>query len=280
MALSYLRWYGRRIGAALLLVTGLAGIAGAQAIGDPIAPTDLVIAGPPLPWLELSVSPTAANAAHNLGGVTFFAATGPGGSILARGAQQPALRPDRWLAGFRVRGHSSGHLLHRADLRDRRCSLGASSRLAPADLRDLVRRAAGHVDSDADGERHNGDAHALCGVGRPQQLSSRLPAGGSRQCPWTHRHSDVRLAVGGVQQAGRAPWRLLSALVRREPLRPRADVPRNAHPRAGRDLRASTRPGERDGHSQRRRRHGLVDHASAHRTGNHVPRDPGLPGLA
>ena len=98
MALSYLRWYGRRIGAALLLVTGLAGIAGAQAIGDPIAPTDLVIAGPPLPWLELSVTPTAANAAHNLGGVTFFAATGPGGSILARVAlsSRPSGPPGGW----------------------------------------------------------------------------------------------------------------------------------------------------------------------------------------
>jgi hypothetical protein len=79
---------------AVCLTVNFLGVADAQVVGDPVSDADIVIDGPPQPWLEVSVSLAAANRAYQLGGMTLFGASSPGGTILARVAvSSPASPP-------------------------------------------------------------------------------------------------------------------------------------------------------------------------------------------
>jgi hypothetical protein len=56
MHTSWFRTGARCALAAVCLTVGFLGVADAQVVGDPVSDADLVIDGPPQPWLEVSVS--------------------------------------------------------------------------------------------------------------------------------------------------------------------------------------------------------------------------------
>lgn len=91
MRVAFVGSAARRAAACTVLVVTLGAVAPAraQSVGDPVADADLVVVGPPRPFLELSVTEAAIAAAAPLGGATLFASASAGGPVIARVAKGP-----------------------------------------------------------------------------------------------------------------------------------------------------------------------------------------------